>query len=368
VNLRAAVGDWLPIRAKNTSVKSTNRILILFLSVGFWCTRQGWALQSSSLPSAPSASVDSEFSSARRLLQQGKNDEAIVQLQQMAAANPGMKGLSHELGVAYYKSGNYLKAIDSLQKATQENPADKEGIQLLGLSNYLAGRPAEAIPYLEQVQGWYSRANVDASYILGVCYIQTKNYPQARNAFARMFEVKPDSAAAYLVTARVLLRQEFDPIAEEYAKKAIELDPKLPLAHFFLGELHTYKSRIPEAIADFEAELALNPGHAATYYKLADAYSRVGKFDNAERLLQRSIWLDSTSTGPYILLGKVLQKKGESDLAVRALQHALSMDPNNAVTHHLLGQAYMDMGRTDDAERERKLAQQLQDSKDSSDR
>jgi predicted Zn-dependent protease len=204
---------------------------------------------------------------------------------------------------------------------------------------------------------------VDAAYILGVCYIQTKKYPQARVAFARMFEVKPDSAAAYLVTARVLLRQEFDPIAEEYAKKAIEIDSKLPLAHYFLGELHTYKSRIPEAIEDFQAELALNPGHAATYWKLADAYSRVGKFDDAERLLQRSIWLDATSTGPYILLGKVLEKKGESELAVRALQHALTMDPNNAVTHHLLGQAYIDMGRTEDAERERKAAQQLQDVK-----
>jgi len=37
------------------------------------------------------------------------------------------------------------------------------------------------------------------------------------------------------------------------------------------------------------------------------------------------------------------------------------MDPNNSVTHHLLGQAYQDMGQTGDAERERKLAQQLQD-------
>jgi pentatricopeptide repeat protein len=318
----------------------------------------------STLPSAPSQTIDSALSAARRLLEQGKNDEALAQLQQIANTNPGAKGLAREFGIAYYKSGDYLKAIDSLKKATQEDPADKEAVQLLGLSNYLAGRPRDAIPYLEQVQGWYSRANVDAAYILGVCYIQTKNYPQARIAFARMFEVKPDSAAAYLVTARVLLRQEFDPIAEEYAKKAVELDPRLPLAHFFLGELHTYKSRIPEAIEDFQAELALNPGHAATYYKLADAYSRVGKFEEAERLLQRSIWLDSTSTGPYILLGKVLEKKGESDLAVRALQHALTMDPNNAVTHHLLGQAYMDMGRTEDAERERKLAQQLQDSKD----
>jgi Flp pilus assembly protein TadD len=76
--------------------------------------------------------------------------------------------------------------------------------------------------------------------------------------------------------------------------------------------------------------------------------------------LQRSIWLDSTSTGPYILLGKVLQKKGETELAVRALQRALAMDPNNPIPHHLLGQAYRELGRTEDAERELKLAESLQ--------
>jgi len=337
-------------------------ILVLALCIPSASQSSSPTLQERSpLPATPSSSADAAFAEPRHLLQQGKSQEAIAQLQQLAASNPTMHGLSHEFGVAYYKSGDYLKAIEAFQKATQEDPADKEAIQLLGLSNYLAGRPGEAIPLLEKVQDWYPRANVDASYILGVCYIQTKDYPQARKAFARMFDVPPDSAAAYLFTARVLLRQEFDPIAEDYAQKAIALDPKLPLAHFFLGELHTFKSKIPEAIADFQAELAINPGHAETYYKLADAYSRVQKFDDAERLLQRSIWLDSTSTGPYILLGKVLEKKGEAVLAVRALQHALAMDPNNTVAHHLLGQAYQDMGKTEAAERERKLAGQLQD-------
>ena len=126
-----------------------------------------------------------------------------------------------------------------------------------------------------------------------------------------MFDVPPDSAAAYLFTARMLLRQEFDPIAEEYAQKAAALDPKLPLVHYLLGELYTYKSRIPEAIAEFQKELAINPANAATYYKLADAYSRIQKYEEAQRLLQRSIWLDQTSTGPFILMGKVLEKKGE---------------------------------------------------------
>jgi tetratricopeptide (TPR) repeat protein len=313
------------------------------------------------LPSAPSQSAAAEIAEARKLSQQGKNAEALTRLQTLAATKPDLQGLSHELGVAYYRSGDYAKAIEALRKATQEDSKDNEAVQLLGLSNYLAGRPAEAIPFLEKVQEWYPRANVDASYILGICYIQAKQYPKARESFARMFEVPPDSAAAYLFTARMLLRQEFDPIAEEYAQKAIEIDPKVPLAHHFLGELYLYKSRIPEAVSNFQKELAVNPGNAATYYKLADAYSRLQRFDDAERLLQRSIWLDATSTGPYILMGKVLQKKGEAELAVRALQHALTMDPNNSVAHHLLGQAYQDMGRTEEAERERKLAQQLQD-------
>ena len=298
-------------------------------------------------------------------MQQGKLDDAIAALQAIESSAPATKGLAFELGTAYYKKSDFPKAIDYLKKATAEDPANSEAIQLLGLSYYLGGHPADAIPLLEKVQGWYSRANVDASYILGICYIQTKDYPQARKAFGKMFDVPPDSAAAYLFTARMLLRQEYDPVAEEYAQKAASLDPKLPLVHFLLGELYLYKSRVPEAITEFQKELAINPAHAATYYKLADAYSRVLKYEEAERLLQRSIWLDATSTGPYILMGKVLEKKGELDLAVRALQRAATMDPNNPTTHHLLGQAYRDMGKKEEAESELKLAEQLQTRQDS---
>src|SRR6266702_3518550 len=248
-------------------------------------------------------SPDNTLSGARRLSEQGKFDEAIAKLEALAAKQPDLKGVSHEL---------------------EEDPKDSEAVQLMGLSYYLAGRPAEAIAPLEKVQTWYPSANVDAAYILGVCYMQTKDYPSARKAFAKMFAVAADSAASYLFTARMLLRQDFGPVAEEYAKKAVEVDPKLPLAHSLLGEIYLYKSRLPEAIEQFQKELELNPGDAAVYYKLADAYTRSQKYDEAEKLLQRSVWLDATSTGPYILMGKVLEKKGETALAVRALQRALT--------------------------------------------
>jgi tetratricopeptide (TPR) repeat protein len=310
-------------------------------------------------PSAQSGNPASEFSGAQRLAQQGKYDEAINQLQALAARSPKPKGLAHAIGLVYYKKGDYLKAADSFKLAIAEDPADKEAVQLLGLSYYRAGRPSEAIPYLEQVQAWYPQANVDAAYVLGVSYIQAKDYANARKAFARMFNVPPDSGASYLLTARMLFRQEFTPIAEEYAEKAVAADPKLPLAHQLLGEIEMFTSKIPEAIKNFEQELSINPANPATYYKLADAYSRVQKYEEAERMLQRSIWLDATATGPYVLLGKVLQKKGEPVLAVGYLQRAAAMDPNNPMTHQLLGQAYRDVGKTDDAERELKAAEQL---------
>jgi len=323
------------------------------------CCWPAFAQQAASAPTPQATAEVAEFAEARKLMRQGKVDDAIAELQTIEARDPVTKGLSLEMGTAYYKKGDFPKAIEYLKKATAADPANGEATQLLALSYYVSGRPADAIPLLEKLEGKFSFPNVDSSYILGTCYIQTKNYPEARKAFARMFGVPEDSAASYLFAARMLFRQEFDPIAEEYAQKAAALDPKLPLVHELLGELYTYKSRIPEAIAEFEKELAINPADAPAYYKLADAYTHIQKYDEAQRLLQRSIRLDSTSTTPFILMGKVLEKKGDYDLALTALQRAAKMDPNNPMTHQLLGLAYRDMGKKEEAESELKLAEQL---------
>ena len=345
-----------------------HKILFLglaWLAVPLWLGVAGAPAQPAApAPTRPWASDASPFAESRKLIEQGRVDDAIAALQKIEAQDPSTRGLDLELGTAYYKKSDFPKAVQYLKKATAEDANNQEAVQLLGMSYYAGGHPAEAIPLLEKVQGWVPRANVDSYYILGVCYIQTRNYDQARTAFGKMFDVPGDSAAAYLFTARMLLRQEYDPVAEEYAQKAAALDPKLPLVHFLLGELYLYKSRVPEAISEFQQELALNPAHAPTYYKLADAYSRVQKYDEAQRLLQRSIRLDATSSVPFILMGKVLEKKGEYDLAVLSLKHAVTMEPNNPTVHHLLGQTYRDLGKKDDADAELKRAEQLRTKED----
>jgi tetratricopeptide (TPR) repeat protein len=305
------------------------------------------------------AVAQSGLAHATELIDKGKYLDAITELKELAET-PNHKGVAHQLGIAYYKMGDYSNAASQFQQAIAEDPDDKEATQLLGLTYYFLGKPREAIPLLSKVQSWYPRANVDASYVLGICYIQVMDYDSARKAFATMYGVGPDSGASHLFLSRMLLRQGFDPISEQEGKKALAVDPKLPMAHFLLGELYTFKSRIPEAISEFEGELAINPAHAATYYRLADAYTRVGRYEDAERLLQRSVWLDSTASGPYILMAKVLLHKKEPDLAKRSLDRALTMDPNNYVGHYLMGQVYQAQGKTTEADAEFKLSQQLQ--------
>jgi tetratricopeptide (TPR) repeat protein len=334
--------------------------LLFFSFFHVSCPRTTLA-QSPQEPVVPTSTSDdsSPFAQPRRLLELGKFSEAITQLEAMQSQTPPPKGLAHELGLAYYKKGDYPNAILNLQEALKENPDDGEATQVTGICLYLAGKPGEAIPYLQKVQTWFPRANVDASYILGVAYIQTSQYSQSRAAFAKMFGVPPDSAASYLFCARMLLRLDFAAVAEEYALKSLALDPKIPMAHYLLGEIYIYQSKFDQAIIQLDQEVAINPGYANAYYKLGDAYSRLEKFDDAERLLQRSIWLDPNSSGPYILLGKALLKKNEPGLAARALQRAIAMDPGNPMPHQYLGQAYRTLGQTADAEREMRQAADL---------
>src|SRR2546422_1583407 len=74
---------------------------------------------------APNQSTP-DFTDARRLMQQGKYDQAIAQLQELSAKDPGLKGLPHELGTAYYKKADYIKAMDSLKAAIEQDPRSEE--------------------------------------------------------------------------------------------------------------------------------------------------------------------------------------------------------------------------------------------------
>jgi predicted Zn-dependent protease len=308
---------------------------------------------------APVAAAPS-LAQLRLMIDRGHTAEALKQLDTLAAQQPVPAGVNRLRGVALYSQNQFAEADAAFANALKQDPHDEESSQLRGLTLFRLGRPADAIPLLESAHEWTSQTKVDPSYVLALCYLDTRQYDNARRAFATQYGFPPDSAPAYLLAARMLLRREYLPVAQQFATKALELDPQLPLAHALLGEVALAGEHLDVAVAEFEKERLRNPLDGSIYDRLGDAYTRAGDYTKAQQSLQRALLLEPNATGPYILLGKVLLKRQDPVSATMYLERAEKMDPDNYITHSLLGQAYRLLGRADDASREIQTSQKIQ--------
>jgi tetratricopeptide (TPR) repeat protein len=298
---------------------------------------------------------------ARALINQDKPAAAIEKLR--AVDGPGRLDVALLLGVAYYHANDHARAIERLAPIADKLPDGtierREAVQVLGLSYFLAGRFADAVPRLEATRQW-AADNPELGYVLGQAYVQIHQPDRARQTFARTFGVQEESAAAHLVAAQMMIRLEFESLAEAELKEALRKDPKLPQANALLGQIALFRGRLDEAISLTEREIALNPTNAMAFSQLGDAKVRQGKWDDAITALQKSIWLNPFYSAPYIVLGKAYMQRGQNATAEGMLTRAIEYDPNNRSAHYLLGQLFQRTGRAEEAKREFGIAEKLQ--------
>jgi len=297
---------------------------------------------------------------AEALVDAGQLEQAQQKLDYLAEKDPEPAGVEHLRGMVFYQQGKMVAAATAFAKAVAQNSTDREAMQMEGVSLFRQGKSAEAIPLLEQARSAIANANIEPNYVLGLCYLDAQRFDDARRAFAGQYGFAPESAPAYLLAARMLMRRDYLPIAEETARKALTLSPVLPRVHLVLGEIELAQGRSAKAIAEFEQERALNPLDGAVYDRLGDAYIRGEDFESAQRALNQAVLLEPTVSVPFILLGKVLLKRQNPLMARIYLEHALQLDPGNHMAHYLLARAYRALGRTEDAAREYQAADQIQ--------
>ena len=185
------------------------------------------------------------------------------------------------------------------------------------------------------------------------------NLNRAIEYFRTAIELDPNYALAYtgLANSYFLLPEyhnippkEAYPLAEEAARKALEIDETLAEAHVALAQV---KRRFywdwEESQREYRRAFELNPNSATAHHWYGYDMMCLRRFDEAISELERAHDLDPLSLVINRNLGQVYYRAGRFDRAVEVLNDTLEMEPNFIFAHFHLGGVYLARGMYEEA-------------------
>ncbi len=166
-----------------------------------------------------------------------------------------------------------------------------------------------------------------------------------QTAEKRAVHVQLELGAGHLKAGRI------DQAITEF-KNAIAIDPQSAAGHMLLGQAYLEKhsvSMIAEAKAELQQALDLDPSLVWARFYLAKVYIDQGRLDKAKDELERG--LQSRPNIPHFLalLGEVSRKLGKPEESIELNRRALKADPSMTPSYYYIGLAYMDLKKDDEA-------------------
>ncbi len=138
-------------------------------------------------------------------------------------------------------------------------------------------------------------------------------------------------------------------------KTAVGIDPQSGAAHMLLGQAYLAMravSRIAEAKAELQQALDLDPGLVWAHFYLAKVYLDTGRPDKAKAELEDALRARPGVAHFLSLLGEAERKLGHPEAAIEWHRKALAADPKMNTVHYYAALAYMDMKQDGEAIKE----------------
>lgn len=124
------------------------------------------------------------------------DSEALLQTQSLTDTERTATTLM--LGKLYLQLENWSKALEHLQQVNErQGSSNQETLYLIGFGNYRLRQAELATQYLEQAVALdAARAGEPVYSLLGVIYVDAKNYPKAVTTYEKLLSAIPDAAQA----------------------------------------------------------------------------------------------------------------------------------------------------------------------------
>jgi len=203
--------------------------------------------------------------------------------------------------------------------------------------------------YLEGRQLWYGRTPEGLKKSIDLfqqAIAADPNYALAYAGLADTYNISPSYDVG-------ITSKQGELLADEAARKAVQLDDSLPEAHAARALALANQFKWSESESEFKRAIELNPNNAAAHYFYSIAcLSPWNRMDEALAEYQTALGLDPLSSivnTNYAVLLMELHRYPES---LAQFQKVLERDPNFMPAHYKLSQLYATQGRFADAVRE----------------
>ena len=205
-----------------------------------------------------------------------------------------------------------------------EDRNDFEARRLLSDTLASAGRAEESIQELEQLVSM-NPEDLETVYFLSTAYL-TENRPvEADFLLKRIAEAIP-TPQTHILIGRTYLDYNFFERARRALENAIELDPRVPRAHYYRGTadvLDEGRDLLDSAITYFGKELEVNPGEPLASLYLGISLSEVRRFEEAIPHLEVASGTPELRAEALRFLGECLAAVGRAEEAIVAFQRGL---------------------------------------------
>jgi tetratricopeptide (TPR) repeat protein len=285
--------------------------------------------------------------------------KALEDLKKAAVLAPSVTGIRLNIGLAYFKEGDYDGAISPLQGVLHDEPASLQAQYLLGLCYFFTNRFPEAVQTLEPLWPLES-SNMNFLYVLAAGAHLAGQKGLEDRALDQLVVVGKDTPEFHLLLGKARLNKgDYDGALQEF-RRAAQADPKLPFVHFNLGLTLMNKQDFEGARGEFLKDIALEPDVALNYDQLGTVYSYLEQQGEAERCFREAIKRDAHLASPHFGLAKILQNRGKYSQALAELDTAEKLLPSDYHIHFVRGQVLVRLGRKPEAQKELKLAAEMQ--------